>query len=156
MIMTRESLMERFRLLSDEDLLGLLQSGDLIDLAKELATEELQRRGVELAMPATESNTASEDALSSEDNTPSGEGDLMVIERLFTPIEAHMLQSRLQADGGEWRFCASPIRPTAVHRLQSLLAARVAPAARSSNIQVIDRPVTPPLAAPAKTTRTIT
>ncbi len=99
MIITRESLMERFRLLSDEDLLGLLQSGDLIDLAKELAAEELQRRGAEAAMPATESNTASEDALGSEDNAPSGEGDLMVIGRLFTPVEAHMLQGRLQADG---------------------------------------------------------
>jgi GST-like protein len=104
MIITRESLVERFRLLSDEDLLGLLQSGDLIDLAKELAAEELQRRGVEVATPATESNTASEDALGSEDDAPSGgetswyEGDLVVIARFSTPAEALVLQSRLRAD----------------------------------------------------------
>jgi hypothetical protein len=99
MIITRESLMERFQLLSDEDLLSLFQSGDLMDLAKEVAAEELRRRGVEVAMPATEANTASEDALGSEDNAPSGWGDLMVVARLFTPVKAHMLQSRLQADG---------------------------------------------------------
>ena len=97
MNVTRESLLERFQLLSDEELVGLFQSGDLIDLAKQVAAEELQRRGVEVAMPATEANTASEDALGSEDNAPSG--DLVVIGRLFTPGEAHILQSRLQADG---------------------------------------------------------
>ena len=97
MNITRESLLERFQLLRDEELVGLFQSGDLIDLAKHVAAEELQRRGVEVAMPATEANTASEDALGSEDNAPSG--DLVVIARLFTPGEAHILQSRLQADG---------------------------------------------------------
>jgi hypothetical protein len=41
----------------------------------------------------------SEDALGVEDNAAPGGGDLMVVARLFTPIEAHMLQSRLQVDG---------------------------------------------------------
>ena len=91
MNITRESLLERFQLLSDEELVGLFQSGDLIDFAKQVAAEELQRRGVEVAMPATEANTASEDALGSEDNAPSG--DLVVIARLFTPNEAHILAS---------------------------------------------------------------
>jgi len=108
MAITRESLLDRFRLLSDKELLGLLQSGDLIDLAKEVAAEELRHRGVELAKPATEANTANEDALGSadnedalgsEDNAPTGGGDLVPIARFFTPVEAHMLQSRLQADG---------------------------------------------------------
>src|SRR5262245_10111582 len=99
MAITRESLLDRFRLLSDKELLGLLQSGDLIDLAKEVAVEELRHRGVELAKPATEANTANEDALGSEDNAPTGGRDLVLIARFFTPVEAHMLQSRLQADG---------------------------------------------------------
>src|SRR5262245_17491785 len=108
MAITRESLLDRFRLLSDKELLGLLQSGDLIDLAKEVAAEELRQRGVEFAKPATEANTANEealgsedneDALGSEDNAPTGGGDLVLIARFFTPVEAHMLQSRLQADG---------------------------------------------------------
>ena len=99
MTVTRESLLERFQLLNDEQLLGLFQSGDLIDLAKEVAAEELGRRGVEIAMPAIEANMASENALGSEDNAPSDGGDLVVIARLLTPAEAHMLQSRLHADG---------------------------------------------------------
>ena len=40
MTITRESRSERFRPLNDKELLGLLQSGDLIDLAKEVAAEE--------------------------------------------------------------------------------------------------------------------
>jgi hypothetical protein len=99
MIVTRESLLERFQLLNDEHLLALFQSGDLIDLAKEVAAEELGRRGVELAMPATEANMASENVLASEDNAPSSGGDLVLIARLFTPAEAHILRSRLHADG---------------------------------------------------------
>jgi hypothetical protein len=42
---------------------------------------------------------ASEDALGSDDNAPSGGGDLVLIARFFTPVEAQMLQSRLQAEG---------------------------------------------------------
>jgi len=99
MTITRESLLERFRPLSDKELLSLLQSGDLIDLAKEVAAEELRQRGVEVAKPATEADTANENALGSEDNAPSGGGDLVLIARFFTPVEAHMLQSRLQAEG---------------------------------------------------------
>jgi len=99
MAITRESLLDRFRLLSDKELLGLLQSGDLIDLAKEVAAEELRQRGVEVAKPATEADTANENALGSEDNAPTGGGDLVLIARFFTPVEAHMLQSRLQAEG---------------------------------------------------------
>ena len=99
MTITRESLLERFQPLSDEELLGLFQSGDLIDLAKGVAAEELRRRGVDVAKPAAEPDTASEHASGSEDEAPSGGGDLVLIARLFTPIEAHMLQSRLEAEG---------------------------------------------------------
>ena len=99
MTVTRESLLDRFQRLSDEELLGLFRSGELTDLANDVAAEELRRRGVDVAKPATEPHTASEDASSSEDETPSGGEDLVLIARLFTPIEAHMLQSRLEAEG---------------------------------------------------------
>jgi hypothetical protein len=100
MTITRESLLERFQLLRDDELLGLVQSGDLIDLAKEAAAEELRRRGIEVAKTATEANTGSDDGLGREDNASSSScGDLVLIARLFTPVEAHMLQSRLEAEG---------------------------------------------------------
>jgi hypothetical protein len=99
MAITRESLLERFRPLSDEDLLALFQSSDLIDLAKEVAAEELGRRGIDVTQPATEVVSASDDALSSEVDAPTGGGDLVLIARLFTPIEAHILRGRLLAEG---------------------------------------------------------
>jgi len=101
MTVTRESLLDRFQPLNDEELLGLFRSGELTDLANDVAAEELRRRGVDVAKPATEPHTASarEDASGSEDEAPSGGGDLVLIARLFTPIEAHMLQSRLEAEG---------------------------------------------------------
>ena len=46
MTITRQSLLERLQLLSNEELLALFHSGDLIDLAKDVAAEELRRRGV--------------------------------------------------------------------------------------------------------------
>ena len=95
MTITRENLLERFRLFNDQELLDLFQSGDLTDLAKEVAADELRQRGVQVTKPAvTEPHTADES-----DGTELVQGDLVQIARLFTPIEAHMLQSRLQADG---------------------------------------------------------
>src|SRR5262245_10924736 len=99
MTITRESLLERFRPLSDKELLSLLQYVNLIDLAKEVATEELRKLGVEAAKPVTEADAGREDDLGSQDSVPSGGGDLVLIARFFTPVEAHMLQSRLQAEG---------------------------------------------------------
>jgi hypothetical protein len=100
MTVTRESLLERFQLLRDDELRRLVQSGDLIDLAREAVAEELRRRGIEVAKTATEPNTDSDDGLGSEDNaSASSGGDLVLIARLFTPFEAHMLRSRLEAEG---------------------------------------------------------
>jgi Putative prokaryotic signal transducing protein len=96
---TRESLLERFQLLSDEELLALFQSGDLIDTAREVAAAELWQRGVDLAKPAADAQAPSEDTFASADEGTLVSGDLMLIARVFTPIEAHMLQSRLEAEG---------------------------------------------------------
>jgi hypothetical protein len=127
MTMTRESLLKRYGLLSDEDLLGLLHSGDLTDLANEIAAAELRRRGVDLTMPVAEADTASKAKLGeaqrwpgaeipvsmadidsgdvdgtdegSEDGAPLDGGDFVLLTRFFNPIDAYMLQNRLQADG---------------------------------------------------------
>jgi len=105
MTITRENLSERFQLLNDKELLSLSQSGDLTDLAKEVAADELRRRGVDVPKPVvTEPHTADESGGGDpmQDDLVQGDtvqGDLVQIARFFTPIEAHMLQSRLQADG---------------------------------------------------------
>jgi hypothetical protein len=99
MTITRESLLERFQLLSDDELLALFQSGDLIDMAKDVAAAEMRRSGVDPAKPAAAPQAPSDDTLASADEDTSAGGDLVLIARVFTPIEAHMLQSRLEAEG---------------------------------------------------------
>ena len=99
MTITRQSLLERFQLLSDEELLALFHSGDLIDLARDVAAGELRRRGVDLSKPAAELPADSEDRSGSGDEDASAAGDLVLIARLFTALDAHLLQSRLEAEG---------------------------------------------------------
>ena len=99
MTITRQSLLERFQLLSDEELLALFRSGDLIELATDVATQELRQRGIDLAKPAAALPADSEDASGSGDDGTSVSEDLVLVARLFTAMEAHMLQSRLEAEG---------------------------------------------------------
>ena len=75
MTITRQSLLERFQLLSDEELLALFRSGDLIELAKDVATQELRQRGVDLSKPAAALPADSEDASGSGDEGTSVSGD---------------------------------------------------------------------------------
>ena len=63
MTITRQSLLERFQLLSDEELLALFRSGDLIELASDVAAQELRQRGVDLSKPAAALPADSEDQL---------------------------------------------------------------------------------------------
>jgi hypothetical protein len=89
MDVTRESLAEKFRLYGDEELLELLQSGDLTELAQAVARAELASRGIDPAQstpPATEPG-------------PTVEGDLVMVARMLNPLEAEMLRGRLEAEG---------------------------------------------------------
>jgi len=99
MTITRQSLLERLQLLSNEELLALFHSGDLIDMAKEVAADELRRRGVDLAKPAAALPADSEKTSGSGDEGTSASGDLVLIARLFTALDAHLLQSRLEVEG---------------------------------------------------------
>jgi hypothetical protein len=99
MTITRQSLLEHLQLLSNEELLALFHSGDLIDMAKDVAADELRQRGVDLAKPAAELPADSEDSSGSGDEGSSGSGDLVLIARLFTALDAHLLQSRLEVEG---------------------------------------------------------
>lgn len=91
MDVTRQSLLEHFQLLSDEALLSEFESGDLTELAKELAASELERRKIDVPEAASEPPTMSEAAPIS--------GDLALVARYFTAAEGHMLQSRLELAG---------------------------------------------------------
>jgi hypothetical protein len=99
MSITRQSLLERFQLLNNEELLALFHSGDLIDLAKDVAAEELRQRAVDLSKPAAEVTADSADSSGGGDEGTSGSGDLVLIARLFTALDAHLLRSRLEAEG---------------------------------------------------------
>jgi hypothetical protein len=102
MDVTSEALKERFALLSDEELLGLFRSGDLTDLARGVAAAELRRRGIDPTQKAAPQDDApAEDSQSELDPElwAKSSGDLVLLERFFSPANAYVLQSRLAADG---------------------------------------------------------
>ena len=95
MTVTRQSLVEHFGLLSDDELLDQFQSGDLTDLAQDVAVAELRSRKIDFSearspKPSTEPEVDVKAAWSSE--------DLVLVARLNS-VSAHLLQSRLNAEG---------------------------------------------------------
>jgi hypothetical protein len=97
MDVTRQELAAHFALLNDDELLAEIQSVDLTEPAKAAAVEELRRRGFELPSVPTEPPAESEAAPDAADLLI--DGDLVTVERLPTPAEAHMLRSRLEFEG---------------------------------------------------------
>ena len=111
MTVTRASLVETFKLLTDDEVAAECRSGELTTLAQEVAAEELRRRGLEppesrIAAPPEDTPRQS-DAAPAETEAPeeaeapaeAGEGDLVPVARFLTPMEAQVLRSRLDADG---------------------------------------------------------
>jgi len=90
MTMSHRALAEQFSELESEELVRRLQSGQLTDTAGAIAHAELDRRGVRVP-PATEVDVE-------EDVLESG-GDLVMLDTLDKPTEAHILVARLQAEG---------------------------------------------------------
>lgn len=88
---TRQSLFDQFQLLNDGELLAEFRSGELTDLAKSIAGEELRRRGIDVSEKIVEPETEDQDT--SEDEA------LVPIARLFTAEEAEMLKARLEIEG---------------------------------------------------------
>ena len=89
MDVTPESLAEKFRLYDDEELLELYRSGDLTELAQAVARTELASRGID---PPAVSPTDAEPE-------PTVEGDLVMVARIYDPLEAEMLRGRLESEG---------------------------------------------------------
>src|SRR5579863_1344195 len=97
MTVTRQSLVEYYASLNDEELRRLLDSGELTALAKEVAADELRRRGIDVAAaegdePPTEEGSPTEGA-------ETGKGDLVLLARYASPMEAEMVRGRLAAEG---------------------------------------------------------
>jgi hypothetical protein len=107
MIVTRESLTEHFGLLGDDELLDQFRSGDLTELAHDVAGAELTRRKIAPSMeaeasqpeaPQPETAPAAAEPLP-EDETATNEEDLVLLGRFYNPVDAYLLQSRLDAEG---------------------------------------------------------
>jgi hypothetical protein len=95
MSVTRQSLVDHFQLLGDEELLAQFQSGELTDIAKEVAGSELRGRNIDCSKPGAEDLLAE----TSENGAAPDTGDLELVARYATAAEAYMLQGRLEQEG---------------------------------------------------------
>jgi hypothetical protein len=100
MEVTREQLSEKFKLYDDAEILELYRSGDLTELARDVARAELETRGIDpaAAAPQPAASPSSGDA-PAETSQPEIEGDLVMVARLLDPLEAEMVRGRLEAEG---------------------------------------------------------
>jgi hypothetical protein len=99
MAVTRQSLSENFERLNDDALLEAFHSGDLTDLAQDVAAAELRKRGVDLAKPvAPAPPRAQEETSPAVPETPPS-GDLVPLARFFSAIDAYLLKDRLEIEG---------------------------------------------------------
>jgi hypothetical protein len=96
MDVTRESLSETFNLYTDAELLKLYRSGDLTELATDVARAELAKRGLDTVRPAPAPSPAPRPE---PEPKPVIEGDLVAVARLLDPTEGEMLRGRLEAEG---------------------------------------------------------
>jgi Putative prokaryotic signal transducing protein len=94
MTVTRQSLVDHFERLSDDELLNEFQSGELTALAEDVATVELQRREIDLSKGKLETPQPQAEV----GVAPSSE-DLVLVARFNDPVSAYLLQSRLDAEG---------------------------------------------------------
>jgi hypothetical protein len=95
-----ESLAEKFRLYSDEELLELFSSGDLTEMAQSVACVELASRRIDPQRSTAPIPSPSDQEPESEpDSEPVVQGDLVMVMRMLNPIEAEMLRGRLEAEG---------------------------------------------------------
>jgi hypothetical protein len=98
MTVTRQSLVDHFGRLSDDELLNEFQSSELTALAHDVATAELQRRGIDLSTskPETPPPPAQPEA---DVGVSSSSEDLVLVARFNDPVSAYLLQNRLDAEG---------------------------------------------------------
>src|SRR6266436_6140659 len=92
MMITRQSLAEHFGRLNDDELVSEFQSGELTELAREVAAAEIQSRSIDISQyPARPPEPLPEPELESEGLVP--------LARFYDASSAYLLQSRLDAEG---------------------------------------------------------
>jgi hypothetical protein len=97
MMITRQSLAEHFGRLNDDELVTEFQSGELTELAKEVAAAEIQSRSIDISQyQARLPEHHPEPEMDSEDLVPE---DLVLLARFYDVSSAYLLQSRLDAEG---------------------------------------------------------
>jgi hypothetical protein len=107
MDVTRESLSEKFSEYNNDELLELYRSGDLTELATDVAKAELAKRGLDTARSALTPPPAQ--PVSEPEPEPAIEGDLVEVARLLDPTEGEMLRGRLEAEGVADRQTATQV-----------------------------------------------
>ena len=125
MEITPESLAEKFRLYSDEELLELYRSGDLTELAQTVARAELASRGIDAAgaaVPSAPRPGAEPERVF--------EGDLVMVARMYNPPfwppapmlnQLKLLVNSLRQRTISCRICCNPM-PSVINDLQGVSA----------------------------------
>jgi hypothetical protein len=93
MTVTRQDLVDYYLRLNDDELRRMLASDELTPLATEVAGDELRRRGIEVS-EATAEGPPMEQA-------EARSGNLILLARFLSPMEAEMARGRLTAEGVE-------------------------------------------------------
>ena len=95
-----EQLQRRYAELDDGALITLLQNNGLIQSAQEIAMRELTSRGITLGQTQAEAGTEIELARDEEtDFNDESMDSLTEVARFNAPVEGHMLEARLHAEG---------------------------------------------------------
>ena len=92
MDISREELTTRFRDLSDEDLLSRVRVGALTPLAFEVASIELQSRGIALPVEARDDDGELNNAVDAET-------ELVTVATFWDPIQANLVRGLLETAG---------------------------------------------------------
>ena len=99
-VLNPEQLQRRYAELDDGALITLLQNNGLIQSAQEIAMRELTSRGITLGQTQAEAGTEIELARDEEtDFNDESMDSLTEVARFNAPVEGHMLEARLHAEG---------------------------------------------------------
>src|SRR5262245_5022624 len=106
MKVSREDLVERFRLLPDDVLLDKVHAGTLTPLALEVALEELGSRGIQAQAPRDAADASADldpQGRAAEEQEepaePDPDADLVTVARYSNPLEANVLRACLESHG---------------------------------------------------------